>query len=124
VEAHPTDVWQTQSNIKENVLFRTPKNEEERAFVAGACVRKLGVKFPAVLDEFENPTEQAYTAWPDRIYLVDRNRRVVYKSKPGPFGFKPDQLATALASLRNIGQSSVLLRQQTTPPATGGAHRP
>lgn len=99
VEAHPTDVWQTENNLKENVLFSSPKNEEERAFVAGACVRKLGVKFPAVLDEFENATERAYTAWPERIYLINGDGRVVYKSKAGPFGFKPPELATALAQL-------------------------
>ena len=96
LEAHPTDVWQTQSNIKEKVLFATPKDEDERAFVAGACVRKLGIKFPAVLDEFGNSSEQAYTGWPDRIYLVDANLRVLYKSKPGPFGFKPAELADVL----------------------------
>ena len=96
LEAHPTDVWQMQSNIKDKVLFATPKNEEERAFVAGACVRKLGIKLPAVIDEFGNSSEQAYTGWPDRIYLIDTNRRVLYKSKPGPFGFKPEELRTRL----------------------------
>ena len=35
-EAHPSDVWQMQSNIKDKVVFVSPKNEEERAFVAGA----------------------------------------------------------------------------------------
>jgi Iodothyronine deiodinase len=96
VEAHPTDVWQMQSNVKDQVLFASPKNEQERAFVAGACVRKLGIEFPAVLDEFNNATEQAYTGWPDRLYLIDARGRVAYKSKPGPFGFKPDELKTAL----------------------------
>jgi len=96
-EAHPSDVWQMQSNIKDKVVFASPTNEEERAFIAGACVRKLGLKFPAVLDEFGNSTEQAYTGWPDRIYLVDRGGRIAYKSKPGPFGFKPEQLGAALA---------------------------
>jgi len=85
-----------QSNVKDKVLFASPKNEEERAFVAGACVRKLGIEFPAVLDEFNNATEQAYTGWPDRLYLIDAKGRVAYKSKPGPFGFKPDELKTAL----------------------------
>jgi len=85
-----------QSNIKEQIVFSSPKNEEERAFVAGACVRKLGLKFPAVLDEFGNSTERAYTGWPDRIYLIDSQGRIAYKSKPGPFGFKPDLLAAAL----------------------------
>jgi len=98
-EAHPSDVWQMQSNVKDNVVFASPKNEDERAFVAGACVRKLGIKFPAVLDEFGNSTEQAYTGWPDRIYLVDQDGHIAFKTKPGPFGFKPDDLAAALAKL-------------------------
>jgi hypothetical protein len=98
-EAHPSDVWQMQSNVKDKVVFATPKNEEERALIAGACVRKLGIKFPSVLDEFGNSTETAYTGWPDRIYLVDQNGRVTYKSKPGPFGFKADELEAALKKL-------------------------
>ena len=98
-EAHPSDVWQMQSNIKDKVVFASPKNEEERAFLAGACVRKLGIEIPAVLDEFGNSTESAYTAWPDRLYLIDRQGKVAYKSKPGPFGFHPDDLAKALTQV-------------------------
>ena len=99
LEAHPSDVWQMQSNIKDKVVFASPKNLDERGEVAGSCVRKLGIKFPAVLDEFANTTERAYTGWPDRIYVVDTNGRITYKSKPGPFGFKSDELAKALAQL-------------------------
>lgn len=62
-------------------------------------MRKLGIKFPAVLDEFGNSTEQHYTGWPDRIYLVDQTGRVAYKSKPGPFGFKSEELSAAIAKL-------------------------
>jgi hypothetical protein len=94
-----------ESNLKDKVVFASPKNEEERAMIAGACVRKLGLKFPAVLDEFGNSTERAYTGWPDRIYMIDSHGRVVYKSKPGPFGFKPGELASALAQL-NTSQAS------------------
>ena len=99
LEAHPSDVWQMQSNIKDQVVFASPRNEDERGLVAGSCVRKLGIKFPAVLDEFGNATEQAYTAWPDRLYLIDTHGRVAYKSKPGPFGFKTDELRTAITKL-------------------------
>ena len=95
-EAHPTDVWQTESNMKEKVLFASPRSEEERGFVAGACVRKLGIEIPSVLDEFGNSTESAYTAWPDRLYLIDAAGRVAYKSRPGPFGFSADQLKAAI----------------------------
>jgi hypothetical protein len=104
-EAHPSDVWQMESNIKDKVVFASPKNEEERAFIAGACVRKLAFKFPAVLDEFGNSTEQAYTGWPDRLYLIDGRGRIAYKSKPGPFGFEPDKLGAALARLETTHAS-------------------
>ena len=98
-EAHPSDVWQMQSNIKDKVVFSSPRNQEERALVAGACVRKLGIEIPAALDLFGNSTEQAYTAWPDRLYLIDGRGRVAYKSRPGPFGFKPAELGNALSRL-------------------------
>ena len=106
VEAHPTDVWQMKSNINDNVLFANPKTDEERALVAGACVRKLGIKFPAVIDGIDNRTEAAYTGWPDRLYLIDRDGKVVFKSKPGPFGFKPDQLEAAIKKLNQVQASN------------------
>jgi len=98
-EAHPSDVWQMQSNIKDKVVLASPKDEEERALVAGACVRKLGIQIPAVIDEFGNSTERAYTGWPDRLYLIDRQGRVSYKGGPGPFGFHPSELRSALESV-------------------------
>ena len=100
-EAHPSDVWQMQSNIKDKVVLASPKDEEERALVAGACVRKLGIQIPAVIDEFGNSTEQAYTGWPDRLYLIDAKGHVAYKAKPGPFGFKSEELRAALGRLVN-----------------------
>jgi len=99
-----------QSNIKDNVVFANPTNEEDRAFIAGACVRKLGIEFPSVLDEFGNSTERAYTGWPDRIYLIDSRGRVAYKSKPGPFGFKPDLLAAALAQITKVESQPVVIK--------------
>jgi hypothetical protein len=116
-EAHPSDVWQMESNVKEKVVFASPRNEDERASVAGSCVRKLGIEIPALLDEFGNSTENAYTAWPDRIYVIDRNGKVAYKSKPGPFGFKSDELKAALvtnlpAPVASISENPKELRQK------------
>jgi len=98
-EAHPTDVWQSENNFKDKVLFASPRNEDERASLAGTCVRKLGIDIPALLDEFGNSTESAYTAWPERLYLIDAAGKVAYKSKPGPYGFKPDELKAALVKI-------------------------
>lgn len=96
LEAHPTDVWQMESNVKDKVLFATPKDFEERALIAGACVRTLGLKIPAVIDGLDNTVERTYTGWPDRMYLIDSSGRIAYKSKPGPFGFQSDELRAAL----------------------------
>ena len=100
LEAHPSDVWQMQSNVRDKVVFASPKTLGEREQVAGMCVRKLGIKFPALIDDFNNTTEQEYTGWPDRIYLIDKNGLVAYKSRPGPFGFRPEELKAALQQLR------------------------
>ncbi len=105
-EAHPSDVWQMESNLKDKVVFASPRNEDERNFVAGSCVRKLGIEIPALLDEFGNSTETAYTAWPDRLYLIDRAGKVAYKSKPGPFGFNTDELKAAVSNVVSTQQSA------------------
>ena len=84
------------SNVRDGVLFRDPRTEAERTGVAESCVRKLGIRFPALIDGIENDVENAYTGWPDRLYLIGRDGRVVYKSEPGPFGFHPAQLEAAI----------------------------
>ncbi len=97
-EAHPSDIWQMQSNIRDGVIFRDPRSNAERAGVAESCVRKLGIRFPALIDGVDNTVERLYTGWPDRLYLVGTDGRVAYKSAPGPFGFDPSGLEAALRS--------------------------
>jgi hypothetical protein len=60
---------------------------------------KLGIEYPAVVDDIVNTTERAYTAWPDRLYVIDRDGRIAYKSKPGPFGFHTEDVARTLERL-------------------------
>ena len=95
-EAHPSDIWQMPSNITQGVVFKLPKSFDERTGIASSCVRKLGIKIPALIDRMDDSTERAYTGWPDRIYLLDRNGRVAFKTKPGPFGFDAAQLRIQL----------------------------
>jgi hypothetical protein len=95
-EAHPSDFWQLESNVEDNVVYASPKGYEERVNLAGTCMVRLGIQFPALIDEFNNPTEVAYTGWPDRLYVIDRDGRIAHKSEAGPFGFKPNQVAQTL----------------------------
>ncbi len=95
-EAHPTDAWQMVSNVRDNVLFASPKSAGERDQVAGACVRRLGIEIPALVDNLDDAVERVYTGWPDRLYVIDADGRIAWKSAPGPFGFHPAGVETAL----------------------------
>jgi type I thyroxine 5'-deiodinase len=98
-EAHPSDAWQVPSNIKDRVVYASPTTENERSSLAGVCVTRLGIKLPALVDGLDDATEKAYAGWPDRLYLVGRDGRIVYKTKPGPFGFKPADLEAEIRKL-------------------------
>ena len=98
-EAHPIDAWQLDINLKDDVLVATTKTADERDDVAGICLTKLGIELPAVVDEPDNRVERAYTGWPDRLYVIDRQGRVAYKSAAGPFGFKPAEVEASLKRL-------------------------
>jgi type I thyroxine 5'-deiodinase len=100
-EAHASDVWQMHSNVKQHIVIASPRSAREGASVADSCVRNLHIAIPALLDDFRNTTETAYTGWPDRLYAIDRGGRVAYKSGPGPFGFRPKELDAALARVTN-----------------------
>ena len=95
-EAHPTDLWRDEDNVEDKIAVASPKGYEERVNLAGTCMVKLGIRFPALVDEYNNPTEVAYTGWPDRLYVIDHRGRIAHKSDAGPFGFKPGQVDQTL----------------------------
>jgi type I thyroxine 5'-deiodinase len=101
-EAHPSDLWQMGVNVRENVVYQSPQNTEERVDLANICVKNLGIEIPAVVDNFDNSTDLAYSGWPDRLYVIDRDGRIAYKSAPGPFGFKPAEMERVLADLIGV----------------------
>jgi type I thyroxine 5'-deiodinase len=91
-----------QSNITERVIFNNPTTSAERRSVATSCVRKLHIQIPALIDGIDNQVERQYTAWPDRLFVIDRTGIVTYKSEPGPFGFDPKRLEGALVGTLGI----------------------
>jgi hypothetical protein len=91
-EAHPVDLWQMDANVRDGVLLSSPSTEGDRVTNASRCVRNLGIRIPALIDDIDDATEQAYTGWPDRLYIIAPGGRLVYKSAPGPFGFSAKAL--------------------------------
>lgn len=98
-EAHPIDHWVDEDNGKDHIEVASEKSLDERCAVAGACLVKLKIRIPAIIDDLSNSTERAYTAWPDRLYVIDQEGRIAYKSAPGPYGFKPKGVEDTLKRL-------------------------
>ena len=73
-----------------------PKTIEERRAVAGQCEMALQYGIPTYVDEMDDAVNEAYAAWPTRLYLIGMDGRVVYAGGLGPFGFKPAGLGAAI----------------------------
>ena len=97
-EAHPTDGWRIPGAAKR----RDPQSIEERRQLAGECQAAALHGIPTLVDEMDDAVMTAYAAWPDRLYLVDLEGRVVYASGRGPMGFKPGQLKRAIEGVLGI----------------------
>ncbi len=86
-------------NEEDGILFADPTDLVGKTAIATSCVVDLGIEFPALVDPVDNRTELAYTAWPERIYLVGTDGRIILKTQPGPYGFEPDELEAELEKL-------------------------
>ncbi len=112
-EAHPTDEWQIKDNEKEDVCYRQPQSLGERVTIANDFVKRFRYPLPLAVDDMHNRAEKTYAAWPERLYIVDTRGVIVYKGKPGPFGYHPEEVED-------------WLRRAGVPPAVAGrpARRP
>jgi hypothetical protein len=50
------------------------------------------------VDEMDDAVMTAYAAWPERLVLIDTDRRVLYPGARGPGGFSPAELKEAIES--------------------------
>ena len=96
-EAHPQDEWQMESNEKEGVCYPQPKTTAQRVAIANDFAKRFHYEIPLVVDPIENPANAAYAGWPERFYVVDERGVIVYKGKPGPFGYHPEEVEAWLA---------------------------
>lgn len=95
-EAHAMDsrLPMTFGNVEDPVTF------EERRVMAEFSSEALGLTMPAVVDDLDDAVSIAYHGWPERLYLIDADGKVLYRCGPGPFGFDPDGLEEAILAQR------------------------
>ena len=98
-EAHPTDGWSMESNDRVGVSLAQPRTYEERVAVAQTCGNRLSLGFPMLVDTIDDTVGARYSGMPSRLYLIDGDGKVAYKSGRGPFGFKPAELEQSLILL-------------------------
>ena len=83
-------------NEQDAVLFRQHRSMDERIEVGQACMLKLALEPPALVDEMDDSVAKAYAAMPERLYLIGRDGRVAYKGGLGPMFFRPAEWEAAI----------------------------
>jgi hypothetical protein len=102
------------SNVEEKIVFKQPKLFAERQAAVKILVERLKYRMPVAIDGMDNRADAAFAAWPERIYIVGPDGRVVYKGGMGPFEFDVKEAGERLAGL-------LPARPAPAPPArTGG----
>ena len=76
-----------------------PKTLDERRAVARSCEEALQYGVRPWVDDMDDGVNEAWAAWPTRLYLVDREGKVAYAGGLGPYGFKPKALERAIEEL-------------------------
>ena len=97
-EAHPTDEWQMKSNLKDDVCYAQPKNLQQRLAIANDFVKRFQYPVPFGVDDMNNAANDAYAAWPERLYVVDEHGRIAYRGGMGPFNYNPKEVRDWLAA--------------------------
>jgi hypothetical protein len=95
-----------ESNDQAGIQIAQPKLMVERTRVAERCCAALEISMPLLVDSIENEVGEAYSAFPDRLYIIDRQGRLAFKSGRGPFGFDPREMERALILLLLEGLGS------------------
>ncbi len=97
-EAHSVDGWQTDSNEAAGIRIAQHTAFGERWEAARLCAEKLALSIPTVVDGMDDAACEAFSAWPERMYIVDGGR-IHYRGGQGPYDF---DVAEARASLLGL----------------------
>ncbi|MFT7669182.1 MAG: hypothetical protein ACI8X5_001882 [Planctomycetota bacterium] len=80
-----------------NPVMEDPVTYGERRAAAKTCSVKLELEpMPMLVDDMDDTANKAFFAWPERLYLIGRDGKIVYTGEPGPGGFEPEELESAI----------------------------
>ncbi len=62
---------------------------QERSDQAERTHRSLRIDMTCVVDDMDDPVTKTYSAWPERLCIIDKSGKIAVLSQPGPKGFHP-----------------------------------
>jgi len=88
------------SNLKDkdDVCYAQPKTLEQRVIIANDFIKRFKFPLPFGIDDMSNAADNAYSAWPERIYIIDESGHIAYRGGMGPFNYKPEEAREWLAA--------------------------
>lgn len=93
------DEWQTEDNEAENIRLQQHTTFAERMAAARLCADSLELQIPTLVDGMDDAAAEAFSAWPERIYIVNPAGRIHYRGGPGPHGFDAAEAKESLIAL-------------------------
>ncbi len=101
-----------------------PKSLTERSKVASRCSAELKVKFPILIDRMDDRAAVQYAGWPERLFVVDKQGKVVYAGGQGPWGYWPTDRYKGRGGRRGEkGKSLAAFLQEFLKPAATGEQK-
>lgn len=94
-EAHPTGGWEAPG---QPWVVAEAVDTQERLAVARDFFTKVSLRGQLAVDGVENHAPVLFAAMPDRIFVINADRRFVHVQEKGPFGYQPDHVASFLES--------------------------
>lgn len=89
-------------NVKDGVVFAQPTTWEARSGAAQQCRVRLDITMTTVVDDMDDPVDNLYAGWPERMYIISRDGKIAYAGGRGPWGFRVDEVEAWLR--QNIGE--------------------
>ncbi len=98
-EAHPDQLKRL--GCKET----PPATLEERAAVARKCAEDLKLSLPVILADMEGNLEKAYSSWPARSCIINKEGKLAYVSRASPKGINPQEIEVELKKVLEVDRA-------------------
>ena len=107
-EAHPIDSRRPAPYAEEKGISAAT-TFGERCAVALDLLDDKNLSIPTIVDDMDNSVNEAYSAFPDRIFVVDVDGTIAFAADRGPWGYAPaiKNVREWLAERKNAAAESI-----------------